>query len=39
VSEIEEPRRYRPYATWFVLVVVAVIALAVLGDWLKRKYG
>jgi Mg2+ and Co2+ transporter CorA len=39
VSGTEEPRPYRPVATWFVLIVVAVIALSVLGQWLQRKYG
>ena len=35
----EEPRPYRPVATWFMLIVMAVIGLAILGEWLKRKYG
>jgi Mg2+ and Co2+ transporter CorA len=39
VTGEEEPRPYRPYATWFMLIVFAVIALAVLGEWLKKKYG
>jgi hypothetical protein len=35
----EEPPRRRPYTTWFVLLVAAVIGLAFLGQWLQRKYG
>lgn len=39
MSGPEEPRPYRPVTMWFLLVVGAVIALVVLGDWLKRKFG
>ncbi len=39
MSGEEEPRKYRPFTMWFVLIVVAVIALAVLGEWLKRRFG
>lgn len=39
MSEGEVPRPYRPVTTWFMLIVMGVIALAVLGEWLKRKYG
>lgn len=35
----EEPRKPLPYTTVFILVVGGVIALAILGEWLKRKYG
>jgi lipid-A-disaccharide synthase-like uncharacterized protein len=35
----EEPRKYRPVALWFMLIVGAVVALAILGDWLRKRYG
>ena len=34
-----EPRPYRPVATWFILIILAIVGLAILGEWLKRTYG
>ena len=39
MSEPVEPRPYRPVATWFMLIVMAVVALGFLGEWLRKKYG
>lgn len=35
----EEPRKYRPVALWFMLLVGVVVGLAILADWLRKKYG
>lgn len=32
------PRRYRPVTLWFLGIVAAVIALAILGRWLEREF-
>ncbi len=39
MSGEERPRPYRPVATWFILIVAAIVGLAILGEWLKRTYG
>ena len=39
MSEEEAPRRPFPYTTWFILAVIAVVALALLGEWLQRRFG
>jgi hypothetical protein len=39
MTQDEEPRKYRPVALWFMLIIGTVVALAILGDWLRRKYG
>jgi hypothetical protein len=39
VTAEEGPPKYRPVALWFMLIVGAVVGLAILADWLRKKYG
>jgi hypothetical protein len=38
-ADPEEVRKYRPVTLWFLGIVALVVALSVVGEWLRRKYG